>query len=63
MTDEEANKMRDDFISNQSFLLGVVHGSIEAILNTPEETWREKLLALKKTLAQDISKLYYDLGN
>jgi len=61
MMNEEINKMRDDFISKQSFLLGIAHGSVATILGNPEETWREKLLELKQTLDDGISKLYYDV--
>ena len=61
VTDEEANKMRDDFIASQSYLLGIAHGSIATILDNPQNTWPDKLLELKKTLDEGISKLYYDV--
>ena len=59
MTEEEINKMRDDFIASQSYLLGIAHGSVATILNNPQETWHEKLLELKQTLDDGISNLYY----
>jgi hypothetical protein len=56
---EDINKLRDDFIAKQSYLLGIAHGSIATILNNPCDTWKQKLLELKKTLDEGISNLYY----
>ncbi len=57
---ESELKWKTQFIEKQSMLLGLIHGSMLGILNSPDEELRNKLNSLFQKTTQDIQKLYYD---
>jgi hypothetical protein len=48
------------FLENVSLVLGITHGSITAILTSPDSELRGKLNDLWHKLSKDISSLYYE---
>lgn len=47
------------FLENVSLILGITHGSITAILESPDDELRGKLNDLWHKLSKDIASLYY----
>jgi hypothetical protein len=47
------------FLENVSLVLGIVHGGIAKILESPDEELRIKLKDLFDKLTKDVSELYY----
>jgi len=47
------------FLDNISLIMGVVHGGISVILQSPEDEIRDKLTDLFHKLSKDIQELYY----
>ena len=48
------------FLENVSLVMGIVHGGIANILESPDHEVRGKLTDLFHKLGKDISKLYYE---
>lgn len=43
----------------QSFLLGIAHGGISAILSCDESQWYTKMIELQQKLSKGIEVIYY----
>ncbi len=48
------------FLENISLVLGITHGGISVILESPDNELRGKLTDLFQKLSKDISTLYYE---
>ncbi len=58
---EEVEQLKEvvHFLENVSLVMGIVHGGIAKILESPDEEFRGKLTDLFHKLGQDIERLYY----
>lgn len=48
------------FLENVSHLLGLVHGGLATILESPDSELRSQIQKLKSELDKRVSKLYYN---
>lgn len=49
-----------EFLENVSHILGLVHGGLAVILESPDNELRGKIEQLKHELDRRVSKLYYN---